>query len=121
MSDTYPIVFAKLRELLEPHGEEHVIKADTDNEYTVLGAEPDDAGRDVWIASVQIKKSYVSFHLMPVYRFPDLLDELSPALEDRMQGKSCFNFRSVDERLFGELEELLERSVQRYRDEGLVS
>jgi hypothetical protein len=42
-------------------------------------------------------KSYVSFHLIPVYMFPDLLKGLSPALEKRMQGKSCFNFKTVRE------------------------
>ena len=48
----------------------------------------DRTGRPLFAAAVQIKKSYVSFHLMPVYANPALLDSLSPALRKRMQGKA---------------------------------
>ncbi len=43
---------------------------------------------------------------MGVYGNPKLLDDSSNELRARMQGKSCFNFKSVDELLFGELERL---------------
>ena len=43
---------------------------------------------------------------MPVYVDPGLLDDVSPELRKRMQGKSCFNFTSVDEPLFAELGDL---------------
>lgn len=65
-----------------------------------------------WFGGVQIKKSYVSFHLMPVYVNPGLLDAISPELLARMQGKSCFNFKAVDEELFEQLEELTVRCVE---------
>ena len=32
---------------------------------------------------------------MCVYLSPDLLAEMSPQLQERMQGKSCFNFTRV--------------------------
>jgi hypothetical protein len=35
-----------------------------------------------------------------------------------MQGKSCFNFTSVDQALLGELGELTERGFERMRDSG---
>src|SRR5690242_16461763 len=47
------------------------------------------------VAWVKIDKNYVSYHFMPVYGCPKLLDALSPKLRARMQGKSCFNFKSV--------------------------
>jgi hypothetical protein len=37
-----------------------------------------------------------------------------------MQGKSCFNFKASDERLFGELTELTERGYQRYEEAGYI-
>ena len=46
----------------------------------------------LFFGAVQVKKAFVSFHLMPVYLQPQLLDGVSPALKARMQGKSCFNF-----------------------------
>jgi hypothetical protein len=52
---------------------------------------------------VQINKSYVSYHLMPVYANKARRDTLSPSLRKRMQGKSCFNFSTIEP---GELREL---------------
>jgi len=63
------------------------------------------------IAWVEVGKSYVGFHHMGVYARPDLLNNVSAKLKARMQGKSCFNFTSVDETLFAELEELTIRAL----------
>ncbi len=67
-----------------------------------------------------MKKAAVSFYLMPVYCFPDLLDGISPGLKKRMQGKSCFNFKQPDPVLFKELGDLVKRSFDRYKAEGKV-
>ncbi len=40
---------------------------------------------------------------MPVYVNPALLEAISPELRKRMQGKSCFNFKTIDMQLFEEL------------------
>ena len=57
----------------------------------------------LFFGAVKIGKRYVSFHLMPVYVHPELLDGISPELRQRMQGKSCFNFTRPDDALFAEL------------------
>jgi len=62
-----------------------------------------------FFGAVQTKKSYVSYHLMPVYEDPTLLTGLTAALRKRMQGKSCFNFSVEDQLLFGELDALTKR------------
>ena len=67
------------------------------------------------IAWVEVGKNYVSFHHMGVYARPDLLKESSKKLKARMQGKSCFNFTSVDESLFAELEELTIRAFEEFQ------
>jgi len=54
---------------------------------------------------------------MPVYMYPDLLETISPALKKRMQGKSCFNFKNVDENLFSELETLTRLGFERFKQE----
>ncbi len=51
----------------------------------------------MFFGAAVIKKNYVSFHLMPVYVHPDLLEGISDGLRKRMQGKSCFNFKALDE------------------------
>jgi hypothetical protein len=77
-------------------------------------------GREVWFGAARIGKNYVSYHLMPVYAFPDLLEGMSPGLKKRMQGKSCFNFTHLDETLFQELAELTERGYKRFKEQGLI-
>jgi hypothetical protein len=39
----------------------------------------------------------------------------SKKLKARMQGKSCFNFRAVDEDLFKELEDLTAKGFEAFR------
>jgi hypothetical protein len=58
------------------------------------------------VAWVKVSRSYVSFHYMPVYFAPVLKKNLSARLKARMQGKSCFNFKMVDDQLFEELRRL---------------
>jgi hypothetical protein len=52
---------------------------------------------------------------MGVYGNPKLLEGISKELKTRMQGKSCFNFRTVDEELFTELEQLTAKSIEAFR------
>ncbi|MEW6580335.1 MAG: hypothetical protein AB1435_14240 [Chloroflexota bacterium] len=77
-------------------------------------------GKPVWFGAVRLGKRYVSYHLMAVYAFPDLLDDVSPQLKARMQGKSCFNFTRVDEELFRELAALTQKCFERFKAEGLL-
>lgn len=59
-------------------------------------------GRPLSFGGVRIGKNYVSYYLMPVY----MCKAVPPELKKRMQGKACFNFTEVDEKLFGELDKL---------------
>ena len=74
----------------------------------------------VFFGAVRVGKSYVSFHLMPVYVFADLLAGLSPELKKHMHGKSCFNFKTVDEELFKELARLTKASSTRFSGKKLA-
>ncbi|MFN3389679.1 MAG: hypothetical protein ACK40O_12185, partial [Allosphingosinicella sp.] len=67
-----------------------------------------------WFGAVQLRKNYVSYHLMPVYALPALLEAVPPALRKRMQGKSCFNFKTVEPELFDALERLTARCAEAY-------
>ena len=69
----------------------------------------------MFFAAVRAGKNYVSYHLMPVYGCRDLLNVVSPELMKRMQGKACFNFTAVDERLFGELARLTKAGYEKFK------
>ena len=71
------------------------------------------------VAWVQISKAYVSFHLMGVYN-DKAREGISKQLEAHMQGKTCFNFKVIDEGLFQELEVLTKRSCEGFRQSGFI-
>ncbi len=101
--------FTQLSGVLRKHVASLSIKTDAPgNLYVELpGAHP--GSKPGFFGAVQIKKSYVSYHLMPVYEDPGLLDGMSDALRKKMQGKSCFNFTAGDPVLFAELDTLTKR------------
>ena len=116
----FPEIFNRLKSLLTPYAEASIVSADLPDVYMLDAPFSERFGREVSIGGVKIRKNYVSYYLMPVYIYPDLLNDISPELKRRMQGKSCFNFTRFDENLFAELKQLTERGLRRYRDVGLL-
>ena len=115
----FPLVFEKLKSILKPYETELNITADTTEAYSLDGPYSEKWKKELFFGSAQIKKNYVSFYLMPVYMYPDLLREISPELKKRMQGKSCFNFKKVEPELFQELEDITKKSYERFQKEEL--
>ena len=82
------------------------VSADTDVWYGLDLAPEAERVPATWFGATRRGKAYVSFYLMPVYASPELAASVSPELQRRKQGKSCFNFTKVDEPLFAELDAL---------------
>lgn len=108
--------FEKLRAILKPYEMQLQVVHDTDKGYYLDTNYVMKNKQPLFFAAVRVGKAYVSFHLMPVYVCPDLLKALSPELKKRMQGKSCFNFKTVDEKLFGELSKLTRIGFKKFND-----
>src|SRR4026207_1231525 len=115
----FPLVFEKLRSILKPYEKSLAVKADSVNTYYLDGPYSEKWKKELFFGSAQIKKNYVSFYLMPVYMYPDLLKDISSDLKRHMQGKSCFNFKKVEPELFEELEDLAKKSYERFQKEEL--
>jgi len=109
----FPIVFEQLKFILKPYEKKLTVTANTSAAYSLDGPYSEKYKKAIFFGAVQIQKNYVSFYLMPVYMFPDLLKGMSPELKKHMQGKSCFNFKKVEPDLFKELKELTRPSVER--------
>ena len=109
----FDAVDRRLREILEPLRSRLVATKDRPDGLAleIPGFEGKPYG---YVAGIRRGKRYVSYYLMSVYAFPDLLDSMSPALRRRMQGKSCFNFTTVDEPLFAELARITQAGFDRY-------
>jgi hypothetical protein len=119
MTDRTP-VFTELRRIMQPYIARLVCVVDSDNELSLETRYIQKNKQPLWFGGVQIKKNYVSYHLMPIYVNPQLLANMSPGLKKRMQGKSCFNFTVVDDALFQELAALTEAGFQDYERHGYI-
>jgi hypothetical protein len=113
-----PNVFEQLKNILKPYAENLTLKTDTPDTYYIDGPYSEKWKKQLFFGSAQVKKNYVSFYLMPVYMYPELLQEISPDLKKRMQGKSCFNFKKVESDLFDELAVLTRKSVEKFQQEN---
>lgn len=112
-------VYRQLRTLMLARAPGLEIKIDSASQlYLDTSHLKDD--KPLFFGAVKIDKKKVSYHLMPVYLEPSLLDAVSAGLRQRMQGKSCFNFSQADEALFAELAVLTEAAFASYCRQGFV-
>ena len=114
----FPIVFEQLKNILQPYARNLTITADTSKGYSLDGPYSEKWKKVIFFGAAQIQKNYVSFYLMAVYMYPELLKDISPELKKRMQGKSCFNFRKVEPELFKELADLTRKGVEKFKKEN---
>jgi hypothetical protein len=130
MKPDFKPVFVRLRDILQKHAAGLSVKDNTSTCYCLEGnAGP--AALRAWggkakrpmipVAWVQMGKAYVSYHLMGVYENARLQGRMSKELKARMQGKTCFNFKTNDEALFQELEQLTEQAIAAFRKAGYIA
>lgn len=113
-------VFASLKDILKQYAGDLNCVRDIPGDYYLDTRHKMRNKKPLFFGAVQIKKNYVSYHLMPIYVFPELLQKLTPGLKRRMQGKSCFNFKSPDVELFEEIASLTNAGFMRYKEAGYV-
>jgi len=111
-------LFVALRDLLLAYKADLEVAHDQDDHVYANCTSTDAKGKAQFFGAVKVSGRRHAFHFMPVYDFPDLLDAISPALKKRMQGKSCFNFDSLDPALLQELQMLIAQGVSRYKAVG---
>jgi hypothetical protein len=121
MADDLAAVFDVLKAVLVKFETSMAVKVNSDVEYTLVtrSASPfkQHKGQPLYFGSVRLGKSYVSFHLMPIYMCPELAKMISPPLKKRMQGKSCFNFKNdPGSETVAELTTLTEAGFRRWSD-----
>ncbi|MFZ3266205.1 MAG: hypothetical protein WA172_19520 [Terriglobales bacterium] len=109
--------FEGLRQILKPYDKKLHVTKDQPGNYMSESKSLRYLGKPLMFAGIT-SKSYVAFHLFPVYMFPNLVDGISPELKRRMQGKTCWNFKKAEESLFGELGKVVEASFRRFEEMG---
>ena len=113
-------VFAKLKAIFQPYAKKMDAAYDTRTYYLLNTRHLMKNKQPLCFGGVRLGKNYVSFYLMSAYACPDLLKNMSPELKKRMQGKSCFNFKEVDETLFKELAILTQAGAAKFSDPKFI-
>jgi hypothetical protein len=117
-------IFKKLKPLLEVYQPALVSKMD-DNAHFDLWTTKETLihGRkfnEVYFAAIALNKAYVTFYYMPIYAEPETRKYLKPELLSRLKGKSCFHINKLDDVLFEQIKEALERGYKEYQKRGWV-
>ena len=113
-------VFDRLKAIFTPYAKKMDIVNDTQLCYLLNTRHIMKNKQPLCFGGVRRGKAYVSVYLMTVYASPDLLKSMSPELKRRMQGKSCFNFKEVDEKLFKELAQLTKAGAAKFADGNFI-
>ena len=121
----FSAVFAALKPILGSHARKLHVIVDNDSEYTLVSAIqcplPEKRGERIYFGAIKMGKAYVSFHLFPLYMNSELVSTISPTLKKRMQGKTCFNFRTIPEAtLLKELKTLTSSGFKIFRQRKWV-
>jgi hypothetical protein len=112
----FDATFQALKKVLKPYERRLIVQDDSENSYCLVTKHLMKSKQPLWFAGVRRGKAYVSYHFVPIYACPDLAKGMSPELKKRMQGKGCFNFKSVDAKLFKELAQLTKSGLQKFND-----
>jgi len=75
MPADFPAIYSRLRAVLQKNIGRLTVKHDTPAHYCLQGGLHPKHKTPMDIAWVKIDKNYVSFHLMPIYGCPQLLDD----------------------------------------------
>src|SRR5437588_11034778 len=122
MSDknNFDSVFAKLKAIFQPYVKKLDVAADNQTYYLLNTRYIMKNKQPLCFGGVRLGKNYVSFYLMSVYAAPELVKTMSPELKKRMQGKSCFNFKEADAKLFKELKALTKAGAAKFTDDKFI-
>jgi hypothetical protein len=130
MPTEFESIFVRLREILRLYSGALSVTEDSPSRFCLEGSVGPAAlrawggkakGPMICVAWVQIGEAYVSYHLMGIYGNTRLLNSMSEELKARMQGKTCFNFKSHDEALFKELEQLTVQTFAAFKKAGFIA
>ena len=69
-------VYDALVKIMKKHEKNFKVTTDNKGNYSLTGPMSEKFKKELWFGGVQIRKNYVSYHLMPVYMYSDLVNEI---------------------------------------------
>lgn len=119
-------IFTVLKEALARQCPPMVCAKDTAMAYEIIGNKPVPYGSTkkmvpgMYFSSVVARKDMVSFYFFPLYSHERNFRNLAPTLMKCLKGKSCFNFKKEEEVVEKELNALLKKGIQSWKQQGYM-
>ena len=117
-------IFEKLKNKLSKYTEKLKVTADTNGKYELYGNKKVTLANKemdgLYFASAVIMKNHVGFYFFPIYTHPDEFKDTPEKLRKCLKGKSCFHIKKTDEDLFTEIEQILDKGFNFYKDQKLI-
>ena len=114
----------RLVSILREHEGDLKITADTADKFEVTGTKEAMQGKKkvdgIYFATVLPKPKDVRFYFFPAYTHVKELGELPENVKKCLKGKSCFYIKNLDDDLENNLKELVKKSVNLYKKDGLM-
>jgi len=118
------IITKNLIDLLKEYKSSLKITIDTPEKFEVTGTIEAMQGKKkvdgIYFASVVPKPKDVRFYFFPTYTHKEKLGELPENLKKALKGKSCFHIKKMDDDFQQNLKELVDKSIELYKNDGLL-
>lgn len=119
----FPEIFERIKKQMLPYGKRMDVRADKPGNYQLyILNEFELAGRkfkECYFGGAVIKKTMVAFYFFPIYTHPKSFT-LPDAIKKNLKGKSCFNFKKIDEVQEKAIAQLLKEGADFYKKEKIL-
>jgi len=116
----FPGIFARIKKQLLPYGRKMDTRVDKPGVFHLyIVKEVELAGRmfkEVYFGGVVIQKTMVAFYFFPIYSHPNNFT-IPTAIQKNLKGKSCFNFKKMDDAQEKAIGQLLNNGFSFYKKE----
>ena len=116
-------IFSRIKKQLLPYGKKMDTRTDTDKAYQLyIVKEFEMAGRkfpECYFGGTVIQKTMVAFYFFPYYTHPQHFS-IPDAIKKNLKGKSCFNFKKLDEEQEKAIAQLLKEGEALYKKGSLL-
>ncbi len=76
--------------------------------------------KEIYFGSVILNSKYTGFYFMPVYIFPELLNDIPETLKKLQTGKSCFHIKKYDGEIFNDIRKLMDAGFEMFKKKNYV-
>lgn len=124
MEDIKPVIFKKIKTILESFESVSLKEKGNDKKYELTGTKDIFMfGREIkgmYFAGVMMQKGFVSLHYMPIYCNPKLVAEIPANLKKLLKSKSCFNIKKDDDEIYKSVKTLIKSGKAFYKKQGWI-